>query len=112
MKGEAAYRAQFVFDIKKDEERDEKMMEEMDEATKGMTGVENMEWKEKYVATATKYAKVIEKEMGIPYEVTIVQACLESGYGKHATGGNHFGIKSLSSSENVFLTTEYFTPEG
>ncbi len=109
--GEAAYREEFVKEVEQEEVREREMQKEMDEALDGMNGLESMEWKDKYVATAKQYAKVVENNMGIPYQVTLLQACLESGYGRHAVGGNHFGIKSLSSSENTFRTTEYFTAD-
>ena len=81
----------------------------MDKELEKVEGLESMKWKGKYIATAKIYAKEIERTMGIPYEVTIIQACLESGYGKSAIGGNHFGIKGGSGGDNTARTTEYFT---
>ena len=97
--------------VEKEEQREQKMLEEMDKALEGMEGVESMDRKDKYIATSKAYADILEAETGIPREVTIIQACLESGYGESAIGGNHFGIKGKSSQKNTFRTTEYFTPD-
>jgi len=107
--GEAAYNAAFLEEIEKDVAAEKDLSDEMDTQLETVEGLESMKWKEKYIATAQIYAKEIERTMGIPYEVTLVQACLESGYGRSAIGGNHFGIKGGSGSDNTARTTEYFT---
>lgn len=45
----------------------------------------------------------------VPYQVTLAQAALESGWGNHAPGFNFFGIKDdgvLNGNEQLLLTTE------
>lgn len=39
-------------------------------------------------------AKENEKKTGVPWQVTLAQAALESAWGKHAPGNNFFGIKA------------------
>ena len=97
--------------VEKEEKREQEMLEEMDKALEGMEGVESMDRQDKYIATSKVYAEILEAKTGIPREVIIIQACLESGYGQSAIGGNHFGIKGKSSQKNTFQTTEYFTPD-
>lgn len=41
-------------------------------------------------------AKLAEKANGVPYLLTLAQAALESGWGKHAPGNNFFGVKDSS----------------
>lgn len=56
----------------------------------------SLEEKKGFIDNATKVAKTIEEQYGIPWQVTVWQAALESGYGKSklATNeGNYFGIK-------------------
>jgi len=38
-----------------------------------------------------------ERASGVPWQVTLAQAALESGWGRHAPGNNFFGIKADAS---------------
>lgn len=44
-----------------------------------------------------KFAKQTQQTYNVPLQVTLAQAAVESGYGKHAPGNNFFGIKAGSS---------------
>ena len=58
------------------------------------------------------YAKETEKIYGVPYLVTLSQAALESGYGKHAPGFNFFGVKAgkaWTGPKQLLRTTEYLS---
>ncbi|MBN6058681.1 glycoside hydrolase family 73 protein [Aggregatibacter actinomycetemcomitans] len=50
-------------------------------------------------------AKAIEKKWGVPAEVTIAQAALESGWGKKVKGNAYFGIKGKGSKGSVNFGT-------
>lgn len=65
---------------------------------------------EKFYESYREYAERNEKENGVPALVTLAQAALESGWGKHAPGNNFFGIKDSSSANfgiQILNTTEY-----
>lgn len=49
-----------------------------------------------FIKSAADAAKKSEKQTGVPASVTIAQAILESGWGKHhmADANNYFGIKA------------------
>lgn len=68
----------------------------------------SLEEKKGFIENATKVAKTIEEQYGIPWQVTVWQAALESGYGKSklaANEGNYFGIKWEG---KVFATREVY----
>lgn len=46
-----------------------------------------------FINLSTKIAKDIEKNFGIPWQVTVAQTALETGMGKHVPENNLFGIK-------------------
>lgn len=50
------------------------------------------------------YALEVERTFGIPAEVTLAQAALESDWGKRAPGNNYFGIKSGGSWSGGIVT--------
>jgi len=57
-------------------------------------------------------AKRLIRETGspVPWEIVAAQWALESGFGRHAPGGNPFGHKASStSSAKLLKTTEVFT---
>ena len=57
-------------------------------------------------------AQALEKRSGIPWPVTVVQACLESGFGQSSIGANIFGLKSRSGEDSITSwTTEQFSAE-
>ena len=63
------------------------------------------------------YAQSSQDSTGVPALVTLGQAALESGWGKHAPGNNFFGIKAKESdppeSRQLLATTEVFKqPQG
>lgn len=67
----------------------------------------SLEEKKSFVEKATVLAKAIEAQYGIPWQVTVGQATLESGYGKSGLSkeGNYFGIKGEG---KVFATREVY----
>lgn len=57
------------------------------------------------------FAKQNEADTGVPALVTLAQAALESGWGKHAPGNNFFGIKagkSWKGETQELMTTEVY----
>lgn len=59
-------------------------------------------------------AKKASEETGVPVLVTLAQAAIESGWGKHAPGNNFFGIKAThnwAGKTQKLVTSEYFTTE-
>ena len=55
-------------------------------------------------------AQAAQKITGVPASVTIAQAALESGWGKHAPANNLFGIKADAAwkgERSIQTTTEY-----
>jgi len=55
-------------------------------------------------------AMVSQAKTKVPYQVTLVQAALESAWGTAAPGNNYFGIKDdgvLNGNEQLLLTWEY-----
>jgi len=62
-----------------------------------------------FVAKYKPYALQSQKVTGIHYHATLVQAALESGWGKYAVGNNFFGIKDtdgVNGNEQLITTTE------
>lgn len=62
-----------------------------------------------FAAKYYKYAVQSEKETGVPALLTLAQAALESGWGKHAPGNMFFGIKagkSWQGKKQLLRTTE------
>lgn len=63
--------------------------------------------KKAFFAALLPAALESEKKYGVPAEVTLAQAALESGWGKHAIGGyNIFGIKGSGPAGTVSLATK------
>jgi flagellar protein FlgJ len=63
-----------------------------------------------FVATLLPHAKETEKKTGIPAEVILAQAALESGWGRSAPGNMYFGVKDLdglNGNEQLVTTFEY-----
>ncbi|HKX12915.1 MAG TPA: glycoside hydrolase family 73 protein [bacterium] len=54
------------------------------------------------------YALETQAMTGIPASVTMAQAALESGWGKHAPGNNFFGIKGRGPAGSQKLSTREF----
>ena len=54
------------------------------------------------------YALQTQNMTGIPASVTMAQAALESGWGKHAPGNNFFGIKGSGPAGSQKLSTREF----
>ena len=54
------------------------------------------------------YALYTQRLTGIPASVTLAQAALESGWGKHAPGNNFFGIKGKGPAGSQWLMTSEF----
>ncbi len=46
-----------------------------------------------FIASVTPYAEQVQAETGIPASIMVGIAANETGYGKHASGNNFFGIK-------------------
>lgn len=57
-----------------------------------------------FISRTEPIARQVENVYGIPFEVTIAMAALETGWGKHVKGNNYFGIKGEGQS---FETSEY-----
>lgn len=51
------------------------------------------------------FAILTQKYSGIPASVTLAQAALESGFGRHAPGNNYFGIKGKGPAGSQLLKT-------
>lgn len=65
--------------------------------------------KQEFVKEASKIAKNIQVKYWIPYEVTVAQAILESGWGQSSLAkkhGNYFGIKAFWKWEFVTMATK------
>ena len=54
------------------------------------------------------YALYTQRLTGVPASVTLAQAALESGWGKHAPGNNFFGIKGSGPAGAQVLHTREF----
>lgn len=52
------------------------------------------DYRKNFFAVMAAIGKKMEPDTGIPWQVMAAQACLESGYGKHAPNFNLFGIKA------------------
>lgn len=73
------------------------------------------ESQKKFLREAATAATQTELSTGIPAELTLAQAILESGWGKVKPGWNIFGIKSHPSTKEfgrqLLLTREWFNPK-
>ncbi|MFO1462423.1 MAG: glucosaminidase domain-containing protein [bacterium] len=54
------------------------------------------------------YALAAQRLTGVPASVSLAQAALESGWGKHAPGQNFFGIKGRGPAGTQRLSTREF----
>ncbi|AAP95805.1 integrating conjugative element protein [[Haemophilus] ducreyi] len=61
--------------------------------------------KKEFIQQAMPIAKAIEEKWGVPAEVVIAQAALESGWGKHVKGNAYFGIKGKGSQGSINFGT-------
>ncbi|MBW7954387.1 glucosaminidase domain-containing protein [Candidatus Gracilibacteria bacterium] len=98
----------FGFGFKNYAEIDSKTGEEIKSSKVNYEKITSKEKKE-FVKEASIYAKEIEKIYGIPYEVSIAQAILESGWGQSSLAkkyGNYFGIKAFGNKEFVTMSTQ------
>ncbi len=50
-----------------------------------------------YILDRYKYAKEVNNECGVPVLSMLAHSGIETGFGKHAPGNNHFGMKAGSS---------------
>jgi len=64
--------------------------------------------KKAWLDSFTAAAKPICKANGVPYQMCVAQAALESGWGAHAPGFNHFGIKGSGSAGSLLLAGHEF----
>lgn len=65
--------------------------------------------KAKFFATLKPAALAAEKKYGVPWQVTLAQVALESGWAKHAIGGyNVFGIKGTGPAGSVTVSTKEY----
>ncbi|MDY3124183.1 MAG: integrating conjugative element protein [[Actinobacillus] rossii] len=61
--------------------------------------------KQEFIEQALPVAKEIEKKWGVPAEVVIAQAALESGWGKKVKGNAYFGVKGSGTSGSINFGT-------
>ncbi|WP_308219506.1 glycoside hydrolase family 73 protein [Aggregatibacter actinomycetemcomitans] len=61
--------------------------------------------KQEFIRQTMPIAKAIEEKWGVPAEVTIAQAALESGWGKKVKGNAYFGVKGKGSKGSVNFGT-------
>lgn len=65
--------------------------------------------KDAFFAALKPAAVEAERQYGVPWQVTLVQAALESGWGKSALGGyNIFGIKGTGPAGSVSVPTKEY----
>ncbi len=65
--------------------------------------------KDAFFAALKPAAVEAERQYGVPWQVTLAQAALESGWGKHAIGGyNIFGIKGTGPAGSVSIPTKEY----
>ena len=63
-----------------------------------------------FLKVYSPFAEETQRKYGVPAKVTLAQAALESGWGKHAPGFNFFGVKA--GEKQLLRTTEYLkTPD-
>ncbi len=65
-----------------------------DQIEKDRIDITSLRREEQFIYSGTIIAKYIEEKSTIPWQVTLGQASLESGFGRHAPGNNLFGIKA------------------
>lgn len=98
----------FWFWFKNYAEIDSKTWEEIKSSKVNYEKITSKEKKE-FVKEASIYAKEIEKIYGIPYEVSIAQAILESWWWQSSLAKkywNYFGIKAFGNKEFVTMSTQ------
>lgn len=77
------------------------------EVVKGL----KMDKQGKWAAEFVKTAQPICDKYGLPIQICVAQAALESAWGAAAPGGNYFGIKGKGPAGSTNVTTkEEFTP--
>jgi len=68
-----------------------------------------------FVAALLPHAQLTEKKTGIPADIVLAQAALESGWGRSAPGNMYFGVKDfdgLNGNEQLVTTFEYSRKPG
>lgn len=78
-----------------------------DEINKGITTVSQQLSLIDFVNKYKPYALATQQKFNVPFQVTLAQAILESGYGKSAPRNNFFGIKWTSGEKQYLNTKEY-----
>jgi len=68
----------------------------------------SISFQQKFFQDALPYALATQETTGIPASVSLAQAALESGWGKHAPGNNFFGIKGKGPAGTQRLTTHEY----
>jgi len=69
--------------------------------------------KEKFIKKYGKYAILVERATGFPAKLLLVQAALETGWGRYVKGNNLYGIKDTELLEGeVWAETQEYTKEG
>jgi len=89
---------------------DPRVREEYEKFSKEMNvNLDTVPEGQKFYVLAKSIAQKIEGLTGIPYKVTLGQALLETGHGKHAPGNNYFGIKGKGNALNTaeFVNGKY-----
>lgn len=59
--------------------------------------------KQEFIERIAEYVKPTYEKYKVPPSLAVAQACLESGFGKHAPGNNLFGYKATASTKNFQL---------
>ena len=61
--------------------------------------------KDEFIAAMTPVAKEVAANLGVSHKITLAQAALESGWGKHQRSNNLMGIKSHGEAGGVDVVT-------
>ncbi|MBM3266345.1 MAG: glucosaminidase domain-containing protein [Candidatus Sericytochromatia bacterium] len=83
------------------------------DALRKVTPAQLAQWgatdKDRFFAALKPAAVEAEQKYGVPWQITLAQAALESGWGKHAIGGyNIFGIKGTGPAGSVAVKTQEY----
>lgn len=65
-----------------------------------------------FIRNVLPHARAAADRLGVAPHLVVAQSALETGWGRHVPGGNHFGIKARAGEADIEAMTQEFGPQG